>query len=228
MPYVVQAKEQEISSDQFQQLAGIIAESPELTLADATLRLHAAHGLLATADQAEAAHLCQRFNALGLESFILQKLVPMSRAQHLALGHPNVEGEIELVTVGRLNSIKQSSTWHVEIAVVSIQGMVGMPGARIKEDTYDEHQIIFVMDVFSATKRWQACIDTSMAIKHFLGSVDLSKARLSAGAEHLAEGNLQVTRFADERDYEQYVLWQYQLAFASRQNSLDAASGGSS
>ncbi len=105
MAYIIQAEEQEITSDLLQQLAPVLlAESPGLTPADATYRIRSSHGMLVIAGKAEAMRISQRFDQLGFPNFVLDELLNPPRAEHLNVEKPELDGEVELAVSGKFGT----------------------------------------------------------------------------------------------------------------------------
>ncbi len=79
MIYVIQSEERDIPLELLQQLAAVLAETPGLTHADATYRIHNSRGILAVENRSEADRVSQRFTELGFASFILEQLLTPPR-----------------------------------------------------------------------------------------------------------------------------------------------------
>jgi hypothetical protein len=218
MVYIIQAEEQEITFDLLQKLAAVLlAESPGLTPADATYRIHSSHGMLAMADKAEAMRISQRFHQLGFRNFVLDELLDPPKAEHLNLERPELSGEVGLVVLGRLRTVTERTVRDYDARRRSIALAVTgipLPTSRARERTVEESDTRFCLDLFTPGKHWRARPGSPMPIQAVLSTVSIANAHLSRGVRSLLKGDRDIPTFEKEDDYDKYVTWLYQLRFA--------------
>ena len=220
MAYLIQAdEEQEISRDLLQQLAAVLAESPELTFADATYRIHSSHGIMAIQGTEEAARISRRFNDLGFRNFVVQELLNPPRPQHLNLEKPGLDEEVGLAVAARLNFVTKQTVREFNARRFLI-GMattgIPRPGAAMDNRTVEHSDTRFCLDLLTLTKRWQARAGSSVPIQVFLADTPMPDAYLSKGAQVLKQGDHDIPTFQKDEDYDKYVTWLCQLRYASR------------
>ena len=220
MAYVIQAdEEQEISHDLLQQLAATLAESPELTFADATYRIHSSHGILAIQGTKEAARISRRFNDLGFRNFVVQKLLHPPRPQHLNLEKPELDEEVGLAVAARLHFVTETTVREFNARRFSIGlAITGIPrpGAAMEKRTVEHSETRFYLDLLTLTKRWQASAGSLAPIQALLAATPMPGAYLSKGAKTLMQGDHDIPTFQKDEDYDRYVTWLCQLRYAKR------------
>ena len=220
MAYVIQAdEEEEISQDLLQQLAAVLAESPELTFADATYRIHSARGILAVQGAEEAARISRRFNGLGFRTFVVQELLSPPRPQHLNLEKPGLDEEVGLAVAARLNFVTERTVreFNARRFLIGL-ATTGIPrrGAAMEKRTFEHSDTRFYLDLLTPTTRWQARAGSSVPIQAFLADTPMPDAYLSKGAKVLMQGDHDIPTFQKDEDYDKYVTWLCQLRYASR------------
>jgi hypothetical protein len=217
MTYLIQAEERDLSFDLLQQLAKVMAESPELVLADATYELRSSHGILAVPARVEAERLSARFAALGVSTFLLDSLLEPPKPELLHLMQPRVQGAIEMAAAASLHLTTERK--DVSINPLSMQvadPQIPIPGSSVQETTFEEHDSRYCFDLFTHEGHWRAEPDALALVQRFLGEADLSAAYLGAGVRSLQAGVRRLPTFASERDYDRYLTWLYQLRYATR------------
>jgi hypothetical protein len=218
--YLIQAdEEQEVSDDLLQQLAAVLAESPELTFADATYRVHSSHGILAIEGKEEAARISQRFNDLGFRNFVVQELLTPPRPQHLNLETPELDEEVGLAVAARLHFVTERTVREFNVRRFSLSlAITGIPRPRaaIEKRTIEQSDTRFYLDLFTQTKHWRAQVGSPLPIQALLGKAQMPKAHLSKGVQILMQGEHHIPTFQREDDYDKYITWLYQLRFAER------------
>jgi len=217
MIYVIQAEEQSIPLELLQQLAAVLAEAPDLTLADTTYRIRNAHGMLAVEDRAEADRVSRRWTELGFPNFILDQLITVPRPENLNLDKPDFDPGIGLAVVTKLEIVTERTVREFQqrgFALGPALTGIPVPRVRMEERTIEESSARFYLDLFTASRHWRARPGVSMRIEALLGTASLKDARLSAGARGLMKGESRhVPRFDNEKDYEKYIRWLYHLRY---------------
>jgi hypothetical protein len=218
MPYIVRAREQDIDYDLFQHLADVVADAPGMTRVDAVYRLRTSPGLLPMDDLRDATFMCKRINDLGVESFLLRDVAPLPTPMHLNLAQYNVTENPVLVVTGRLELVARTTTSRVDLLGAQLTYPdIFLTDNDVREEIKEKTETSFALDIFSTTSYWKTRIGSVMPITHLLQTLDLAGVDLSKGARFLKSGDGQMPRFRREKDYENYVLWLYQLHFAPRQ-----------
>ena len=220
MAYLIQAdEEQEISQDLLQQLAAVLAESPELTFADATYRIHSSQGILAIQGTEEAARISRRFTDLGFRNFVVQELLNPPKAQHLNLEKPALDEEVDLAVAARLHFVTERTVTEFNARRYLIGlATTGIPrrGAATEKRRVEQSDTRFYLDLFTVTTRWQARAGLSIPIRVFLADTTMPDAYLSKGARVLKQGGHDIPTFQKEEDYDKYITWLWQLRHAKR------------
>jgi hypothetical protein len=215
MAYIIQAEEQDISFHLLQQLAAVLAETPGLTHADATYRIHSSHGILALADKAEATRISQRFTALGFQNFLRDELLHVPRPEHLNLEKPGLDGEAELVVAARLHVVTERHVLDINpFRIRMAYPEIPIPGSSIEESTVEERDTHYCLDLFTSARHWRARPGSLPQIQAFLGATKKPDTCLNAGARDLINGERHLPTFGSEEDYKKYVTWLYQLRYA--------------
>jgi hypothetical protein len=218
--HLIQAdEEQEISQDLLQQLAAVLAESPELTFADATYQIHSARGMLAIPGAEEAARISQHFNDLGFRNFVVQDLLTPPRPRHLNLEKPELDEAVGLAVAARLAVVTERTIteFNARRYVIGL-ATTGIPhrGAATDRRRVEQSDTRFCLDLLTPTTRWQARAGVSVPIRAFLTDTPMPDAYLSKGAGLLKQGSHDIPTFQGETDYDRYVTWLYQLRYAKR------------
>jgi hypothetical protein len=218
MPYLIQAEDRPLTPDLLHRLAQVMAESPDLVLADATFRLTHGHGVLPVEDQKEAERLVARFTELGFPHFLVDALVAVPKAERLRLEHPAPEAAVELVAAARLDMLPEH-TPPVAAAPLGIR-LIPFRAPTLNENSPErilaDNAVRYYLDLGTREKRWRAVHLSLVPIEDFLSKAGLPATALTAPAQALLTGNQDLPRFPREADYERYVTWLYQLRYAPR------------
>ena len=218
MPYLLQAEDREVSFDLFQKLAEIMDESPDVVLADATLQLHHACGILEVADPAEAARLSTRFAEVGFPTSWWRSSSTSPLPSRSSLQEPKVEGTVEVVTVGHVEAVTEEH--HLQFNPLNAR-MVALPfvGAFPIDSGVDEFTVEHCDD--------HCYLDLLTRTHHYRGHVPQARTPSSTSSlpatsptspsappsARCSAGNLNITRFHNEKDYDRHVSWLYQVRF---------------
>jgi hypothetical protein len=217
MPYIIQAEEQDISNDLLQQLAAVLAELPELILADAIHRIHNCHGLLVVEDKIQALHISQRFTELGFPNFILEELLALPKPERLNLEKPEAAEKFDLAVAARVQITEQSTDHEYRMTGIGLAAVgLGIPRLRIEEKTVEHTDTHFFLDLFTSESHWRAQADVTLRIKTFLEKLNNPTVHLDRGADSLMKGETNLPTFRKAADYERYLSWQYQLRYVKR------------
>jgi len=218
MIYIIQSEEQDIPLELLQQLAAVLAEAPGLTHADATYRIHNARGILAVEDRAEADRVSQGFTELGFANFILEQLLTPPRPENLNLGKPDLDPDIGLAVVAKLQVVTERTVREFKqrgFAIGPALAGIPIPRVRMEERTVEDSDTRFYLDLFTSSRHWRARPGVPVPIQALLSTVVVKDAYLSAGARVLMQGDSRhVPRFDNEKDYDKYIMWLYQLKYA--------------
>jgi hypothetical protein len=218
MIYVIQSEERDIPLELLQQLAAVLAETPGLTHADATYRIHNSRGILAVGNRSEADRVSQRFTELGFASFILEQLLTPPRPENLNLEKPNLDPDIGLAVVARLHLVTERTVREFRqrgFAIGPALAGIPIPRVRMEERTVEDSDTRFYLDLFTSSRHWRARPGVPAPIQALLGTPVVKDAYLGAGARLLLQGDSRhLPRFDDERDYDRYIMWLYQLRYA--------------
>ena len=217
MTYLIRAEEGDLPYDLSQQLAGVMAESLDLVLADATYQLHHSHGILAVPGKAEAERLSARFTALGVATFLLEALLEPPASEPLHLLQPRVAGAVEIAAVASLHltserEVASSSPLDMQVAYPGFP----VAGSAVVEEAAHGRHTRCSLDVFARGRHWRAQPDALALVQRYLSEADLSGAYLGAGVRSLQTGERRLPTFTIERDYDRYLTWLYQLRYARR------------
>jgi hypothetical protein len=220
MIYVIQAEEQDIPFELLQQLAAVLAEAPGLTHADATFRIHNSRGILAVENKAEADRVSQRFNELGVLTFVSGQVLTPPRPENLNLGKPDLDPEIGLAVAARLQLVTERTVREFKQRGFAIgPALVGIPIPRLgmEERTVEDSDTRFYLDLFSSSRHWRARPGIPLPIQTLLNAAITGDVYLSKGARVLKQGDSRsIPRFDNEKDYDKYITWLYQIKYAPR------------
>jgi hypothetical protein len=212
MVYLIQAEEAEIPYELFEKLAGIMDEAPEVAFADATYRLRAGHGILEFADREEATRLSARFAEVGYQTRLVEALQPVPEPEVLDLLQPQVPSPVELVVVAALHLHTEHKVVTYSLLRVRMAGpRFGVPGSGREENTIEEEDSRFTLDLVAAGRHLRARPGSPVGIASLLTELDLSGAYLNEGARNLQSGNHHLPTFGTEEEYARYLTWLYQL-----------------
>ncbi len=216
MVYVVQAEEREIPLDLLQQLAQVMAESKEIVQADATYRIRSSRGILRFDDREEADRVSRGFYELGLPNFVLDELLQPPKPERLNLGKPVIDEEVALAAVAKLRITTERKTTEIKPLLMRMSfGRIPMRDTAVQETTTKQRSTRFYLDVFTLHRHLRARTGTVMQILEFLGTMMMPGALLGEGAKRLMRGDRNVITFTDEKDYETYLKWLYQIRYAA-------------
>jgi len=219
MIYLLQADEQEISLELLQQLAKVLMRLPEVAFADATHRVHAAHGIFEMPDEVEAARVAKGFAAAGFATLTVPELFPPPPAEPLNRQQPPPEGEVALAAAGQLRTVKVVKDWEAKAPRFSLLSpILIVPGSGTKETTAERRELWFYLDIFIAQRHLRLRADGETALQEYLKKLNLGGALLSIGVQHLLEKNRRLPAFEKETDYDRYISWLYQLRRAQKQD----------
>jgi hypothetical protein len=214
--YIVQAIEHEIPYEALQAMAQIMAESSEITHADATYRIRSSRGIIRFSDEAEANRVSAQFYDLGLRNFVLQELLAVPKPEHLNLERPELDEEVALAAVGRLRIVTEKKSIDVNpLRMRFTFGRIPVPGSSVEEKTTRETKTRFHLDLFTLSRHWRAQVGSVVRIADFVESLHMPGALLSQGVKRLLKGDRNLPTFKDEREYERYVQWLYQIRYAA-------------
>ncbi len=218
MVYIIQAQEQDISYEFLQNLANVLADSPGLTHADATFRVHNSHGIFAVEDPTDATRISQRFSELGLSNFIVPALLPPPKPEPLNADHPQLEGPVELAVAAELDLVAETTRWNFSPWRMRMiyPSRIPIPGSGTEEWIEKREDTRFYLDLFTQTKHWRVRPGSSVVVQRLLGDLNLSGAYLNSGVKTLLRGERRLPRFATEEEFDKYVSWLYQLRYAHR------------
>jgi hypothetical protein len=196
-------------------MAQIMAESSEITHADATYRIRSSQGIIRFEDEGEANRVSERFYDLGLQNFVVSELLEVPRAEHLNFERPELDEEVALAVVGKLRLVTEKKTTEVRPLSMRISfGRVPLPETAIQETKHKERQTRFFVDLFTLSNHWRGRAGSVVRIADFVGSLHMPGALLSQGMKQLLKGDRNLPTFREERDYERYVRWLYQIRYA--------------
>jgi len=218
MAYIIQAEEREIPAELLGELAAaFLAQSPDLTHADATYRVRSAAGMLPMADMAAAARVAQRFNEIGLRCFVVERLLDLPRPEPLNLERPGPAAEADLAVAARLRLVTERTVREFSprrlVRSMVITGLP-LPGSATEERTVEDRDTRYCVDLFTAGRHWHARPGSPVRIRPLLGELKESGAYLSEGARRLLGGDPGVRTFENEADYDHYLTWLYHMRYA--------------
>ncbi len=217
MAYIIQAEETQIPLELLQQLAAVLlAESPDLTHADATYRIHSARGMMPVSDRAEATRISQRFAELGYQNFVVDELLDLPKAEPLNLEKPQLDEEVGLAVVARLHISTERTVTSFNVKRFSLSlALTGIPLPRAgrEQKTVQDSETRYCLDLFTGRRHWKARPGSRRPIEALLGSMKTRDPYLSAGAKSLMSGERNLPTFGDEEEYGRYLTWLYQLRY---------------
>jgi hypothetical protein len=220
MVYIVQVEEQEISRELLPQLAKLLIKPPDIIFADATHRIRSARGLLAFDEKAEAAIVSKQFNELGYRNFLLDELLPLPKRERLSLEQAELDPNIGLAAAAKFVSTSESTVEKAnlnvgKLATFALTGFM-LPGSGKQTETVKHSETTYLLELFTAEKRWQAPAAITPPLQHLLNKLpDAASVYYSLGAQNLRQGNTHLPTFESAKDYEHYLTWLFQLRYAA-------------
>jgi hypothetical protein len=217
MVYLLQAEEREISYELLQDLAMVLAESPEVVFADATRKVHTSHGIMEFESRAEAERVSARVAGLGFRTFIVDHLLAPPEPERLDPAGAQIAEEIELGAAARVDTVdRHKVTTFNPLRLRIAYPRIPIPSSVIDEEWVEDRNTEYSLDLFAGPRHWRLQHASAGPFVEFLQGLALSTATLGAGARSLLAGSRNLPRFSSEKDYQRYLTWLYQLRYAER------------
>jgi hypothetical protein len=215
MVYLIQGDEYEPSHQLLESLAAVLAESEDLTRADAIYRLRSSHGVLRFLDREEALRVASRFTELGFANFLLDELLPLPRRTLLTPAVQQQGIQPDLAVLARLRTSEKRKVTSVNPLRMRIAyGRIPVPGSSTQETTLTRRRTRFALDLFTRDSHWWKHTGTLPQMAEFIPQLDLSHARLSGGLRSIVQAYGDVPTFNAEGDHKKYLTWLFNLRYA--------------